>query len=96
MFYVEARKNSDWSSVIESSRDFDDREFLIALIQLRFIETLTRRGFVATYGSYSKENPRKQVLQRLMSSPERLSRIADRNQVEVGLFSNEMAVEITI
>jgi uncharacterized protein DUF4214 len=80
MFYVEAKKAYDWTSILDSSGSLTDLEFLQHAYQAAFYRDVDEIG-VQIFGEKLREGlPRKQVLKQIFSAPERLYKTADLNE----------------
>ena len=94
MFEVEATKAADWASLLESSRDHDDRLFLESAYQAAFQRRPDVDGLNYKLAQLGRGVSRKEILKQIFSSPERLFRISGSNPHEIRLTSTAAAVPL--
>jgi hypothetical protein len=83
MFYVEARKASDWTSLAESSHGFSDLEFLQRGFQAALYRDIDEDSLLHWGKALRHGVLRRQVLKHLFSAPERQFKIAEQHKNQI-------------
>lgn len=84
MFYVEARKTSDWASILKTKASgATDREFALEAFQAALCRDAEEREIVTSLKALRQGMTRKQLLKQLFSAPERLFKTAARNDYSI-------------
>ena len=79
MFYVEARKTTDWTSILKT-KVIGDREFISEAYQAALYREAEEKDILVCLKALREGMTHKQLLKQLFSTPERLFKTAARNE----------------